>query len=569
MRDYVSQSPSIALMWDIWLRHRTLVRLLIAVSIFAFLLNAALPESFRMYKDDPSTFDVHDAVRVVNFLLMLTALLLFLTIYSQTELNPQTGTRGFPHRLFTLPLTSFHLVALPTFLGMAAFEVLCLFWQSLIFREGVQVGGLMVIAAYIIAHQTILWTLPALGSLRVLVIGIVGIVFIVAFGLPTFPQEALPWWLRENFLTVWLTAMAFGGFVTSWIYVSRQRSGGGSGRHWATTIVDRISDVLPRRTAPFSSAAAAHFWFEWRSSGFLLPLLVGATLIVVIAPLSWYMRDGGGNTMRILAATLAMPIALALPVGKALSKPEWWSNEMFMPSFVAVRPLTNADFVITKMKVAALSAAISWLLVGVFISVWLGMWASLDRFNFLRVTLWSLYGRSLYPQYGLAVLLFVTGILLTWRFLVSGLWLGLSGNKNLFSMTAIPYGFALVFVLAFGVILPQKEDSILNWMSSDFGVVLPTMVRIAAVTVVAKFWIAAWSWRDAHRLHVQQYLALWLCGTAAWIAFGLLLWVGLLQIVPSDGHQLRSLVILCALLAIPFARLGLAPGSLARNRHRA
>jgi hypothetical protein len=333
--------------------------------------------------------------------------------------------------------------------------------------------------------------------------------------------------------------------------------------------VDRISDVLPRRTAPFSSAAAAHFWFEWRSSGFLLPLLVGATLIVVIAPLSWYMRDGGGNTMRILAATLAMPIALALPVGKALSKPEWWSNEIFMPSFVAVRPLTNANFVITKMKVAALSAAISWLLVGVFISVWLGMWASLDRFNFLRVTLWSLYGRSLYPQYGLAVLLFVTGILLTWRFLVSGLWLGLSGNKNLFSMTAIPYGFALVFVLAFGVILPQKEDSILNWMSSDFGVVLPTMVRIAAVTVAAKFWIAAWSWRDAHRLHVQQYLALWLCGTAAWIAFGLLLWVGLLQIVPSDGHQLRSLVILCALLAIPFARLGLAPGSLARNRHRA
>jgi hypothetical protein len=87
--------------------------------------------------------------------------------------------------------------------------------------------------------------------------------------------------------------------------------------------------------------------------------------------------------------------------------------------------------------------------------------------------------------------------------------------------------------------------------------------------VAAKFWIAAWSWRDAHRLHVQQYLALWLCGTAAWIAFGLLLWVGLLQIVPSDGHQLRSLVILCALLAIPFARLGLAPGSLARNRHRA
>jgi hypothetical protein len=569
MRDFVSLSANIALLWDICLRHRTLVRLLIAVSVFTFILNAVLPESFRTFQNDPNTFDVHDAVRAVNFLLLLTALLLFLSIYSQTELNPQTGTRGFPHRLFTLPLTSFHLVALPMFLGITAFEVLAVFWQSLIFREDVNAWGLMVVAAYIIAHQTILWTLPALGSLRVLVLGIVGTVFIVAFGLPSFPQEALPWWLRENYLAVWLIATAFGGFITSWIYVGRQRSGGGSGRHWTTPVVDRISDVLPRRTAPFSSAAAAHFWFEWRNSGFLLPLLVGAMLIAVIGPLSWFMRNDGGNTMRILVATLAMPMALALPVGKALSKPDWWSNDMSMPSFVAVRPLTNADFVIAKMKVAALSAAISWLLVGVFISVWLGFWAGLDTFNMLRVLLWTVYGHSVYPQYGLAILLVVTGFLLTWRFLVSSLWLGLSGNKMLFSATAIPYGFALVFVLAFVVILPRNEESVLNWMFSGFGMVLPTLVRIAAVAVVVKFWIAAWSWRDIHRIHVRQYLTLWLCGTAAFIALGLLLWAGVLQIVPSDNHQLRSLVILCALLAIPFARLGMAPGSLARNRHRA
>jgi hypothetical protein len=569
MRDYVSRSPSAALVWDIWLRNRTLARLLIAVTVFAFLLNAALPESFRTFKDDPNRFGANDAVRVLNFLLMLTAFLLFLAICGQTELNPQTGTRGFPHRLFTLPLTSFHLVALPMFLALAAFEVLAFLWQSLILREEVHAWGMMVIAAYIIAHQSILWTLPALGSLRVLVLGIVGIVFILALGLATFPQEILPWWLRENFLAAWLIATAFGGFITSWTYVARQRSGGGSGRRWTTTIVDRVSDVLPRRTAPFSSAAAAHFWFEWRNSGFLLPLLVGATLIVVIGPLSWFMRYGGGNTMRILAAALAMPIVLALPVGKALSKPDWWSSDMSMPSFVAIRPLTNADFVITKMKVAALSAAISWLLVSVFISVWLGFWANLDTFNYLRVLVWIFYGRLLYPQYGLAILLFVTGFLLTWRFLVSGLWLGLSGNKKLFAATAIPYGFALALVLAIGVILPQNEESVLGWMSTDFGVLLPTLVRIAAVAVAAKFWIAAWSWRDAQKKQVRQYLALWSCGTAACIAFGLLLWDGVLRIVPSDSHQLRSLVILCALLVVPFARLGLAPASLAGNRHRA
>ena len=569
MRDYAPRSPSHALVWDIWLRHRTLARMLIAISAFAFLLNAALPESFRMLNNDSNTFGVHDAVRVVNFLLMLTALLLFLAICGQTEMNPQTGTRGFPYRLFTLPLTSFHLVALPVFLGMAAFEVLCFVWQSFILHEDVHAWGLIVIATYIVLHQTILWTLPALGSLRVLVLGIIGIVFTVAFGLPTFPQEALPWWLRENFLTVWLAAIAFCSFIASWTYVARQRSGGGSGRHWITLVVDRVSAVLPRHTAPFTSASAAHFWFEWRSSGFLLPLLVGATLIVVIGPVSWFMRNDGGNTMRILAATLAMPMALALPVGKALSKPQWWSNEMSMPSFVAVKPLTNADFVVTKMKVAALSAAISWLLVGVFISVWLGLWANLDTFNYLRTLAWIFYGRSVYPQYGLAILLLVTSFLLTWRFLVSSLWLGLSGSKMLFSTTALPYGFALVFVVAFGVILPRNEESVLGWMYNGFGVVLPTLVKIAAVMVAAKFWIAAWSWRDAERMYVQRYLALWLGCTSAWVAFGLLLWDGILQVVPSDSHQLRSLIVLFSLLAFPFARIGLAPESLARNRHRA
>jgi hypothetical protein len=560
MRDYVSQSPSVALVWDIWLRHRPLARLLIAVSIFAFLLNAALPESVRK---------VNDAVHVVNFLLMLTALLLFLAICGQTELNSQTGTRGFPHRLFTLPLTSFHLVALPMILGISASEILGFVWQSFILRENVNAWGLLVIATYIIVHQTILWTLPSLGSLRILVLGIAGIVFTIAFGLPTFPQEVLPWWLRENSLAVWLIAIACGGFIASWNQVARQRSGGGSGRRWTTTIVDRVSDVLSRRTAPFSSAAAAHFWFEWRNSGFLLPLLVGATLIVVIGPVSWLLRNDGVSTMRILAATLATPMVLGLPVGKAISKPDWWSDDMSIPSFVAVRPLSDADFVITKMKVAALSAAISWLMVGVFIFSWLGFWANLRIFNYLRDMLWIFYGHSLYPQYGLAILFLVASFLLTWRFLVSGLWLGLSGNKKLFAATAIPYGFALVFVLAIGVILPQNEESLLVWMSKDFGVLLPILVRIAAVAVSAKFWIAAWSWRDAQRRHVKQYVALWLCGTAAWIGFGLLLWNGILQVVPSDRHQLRGLLILCALLAVPFARLGLAPGSLARNRHRA
>src|SRR5262245_13437691 len=110
------RSPTTALIWDIWLRHRTLILGLVAVTVFTCVFNAALPQSLQMWKDStPETFDASDAVEVLDFMLILAALLLFLAICGYTELNAQKGSIGFPHRLFVLPLSSFQLVTLPTF----------------------------------------------------------------------------------------------------------------------------------------------------------------------------------------------------------------------------------------------------------------------------------------------------------------------------------------------------------------------------------------------------------------------------------------------------------------------
>jgi len=531
-------------------------------------LNLALPERFRIGVDNDRTFGAADAVAILNMLLSLAALLLFLAVCGYTEFDAQQSSTGFPRRLFTLPLTSFHLVALPAFLGIATFEVLGAVWRTLVFRDRVNVFGTVLIAVYIVLHQTVLWTIPRLGSFRMLVLGIIGMVFIVAMGLPTFPQDPLPWWLRVHFLTLWMTFVGVSAFLFSWTYVAHERSGGGSRRSWVKVVAERVFEALPRRTKAFATPASAQFWFEWRRSGFMLPMLVGAMLILVIAPLSWIMRDDGGNTMRILLAVMAMPIVLAFPVGKAFSKPDWRSNDMGLSSFIAVRPLATADLVVTKMKVAAASAAISWLLVCGFVAVWFGLWASWDRLNMFRVVLWSLYGRSAYPQYGLAILSLAAGMLLTWRFLISSLWLGLSGNRKLFAGSAVAYILAGVSMLVFAAISSTNNGSVQDWMFRGFGNVLPDLVRIVAIAVIAKFMIAAWSWRSTDHRRVREYLAVWLCGTLALIAFVLLFWAGARHLVPSDSHQLRSLLILGAILAFPFARLGVAPMSLARNRHR-
>jgi len=192
-----------------------------------------------------------------------------------------------------------------------------------------------------------------------------GITLIIISFLPSFPKSNL----SESFLGSIVASCAVIAFLVAWIYIDRQRSGGAAGRGWIRLISEELADRLPRWNRPFRSPAGAQLWFEWRRNGLLLPMFIGGLLAFVIGPLSWYLRNEPGAALRILATTLAMPIILALPVGKAFSKPDLWSSDLSLPSFVAVRPLATSELVIVKMKVAALSAAISWLLVFAFLLI--------------------------------------------------------------------------------------------------------------------------------------------------------------------------------------------------------
>ena len=159
----------------------------------------------------------------------------------------------------------------------------------------------------------------------------------------------------------------------------------------------------------------------------VLPALVGCLLLVVIMPMSWLVRSNAEDTFRLLLAALAAPIVLAVPVGIAFSKPMFWSEELASPSFVAVRPMSSEDLVAIKVKVAAVSAMLSWLVVLVFVTVWLSLWGNLDALSRLAIQVWAFHGQSVAAVYGIAVLVAIAAMFLTWRFLVSRLWSGLSG----------------------------------------------------------------------------------------------------------------------------------------------
>ena len=545
------RSTIVTLAWDIWLRNRTLVRLAIGIVVFAFLVNLVFPD-IRESKPDAG---------LLNFHLAAAAIFLILAIFSYTEFNTQRGTTGFPHRLFVLPVTTFQLVAVPMISGVAVIELVMLAWMAFALPPEERSMWIPIQAGvYMVLQQTVLWTLPGLKSLRLLVIGLMG-VFMIMFRILPFVRR-----LPDISVMSLLGGVALTAFLISWMYVARERSGAGWAGGSVQNLAASVSEWIPaRRDKVFRSPQSALFWFEWRRSGSVLPILVGALLVLVIGPLSWFLRGDGESTQSLLLAVVVMPMMLALPVGKAFSKTDFWSRELSIPGFIAVRPLASVDMVTVKMKLAGVSTAISWLLVLAFLSLWLPLWANIDSLATVRGILWMIYGHRLYPQNAIAALLVIACILLTWRFLVGGLWLGLSGNSRVFAFSSVPYVLVPFFVLPAVLI---AEQPIFGWIQDNTGRWLPIVVWIAAAAVVIKFWLAAFTWRKINAKYLRQYLPVWLGGSACLAALSFLLGDLLGDFVPADTFRLRSLLILIALQIIPLARIGLAPSFLDKNRHR-
>ena len=49
---------------------------------------------------------------------------------------------------------------------------------------------------------------------------------------------------------------------------------------------------------------------------------------------------------------LAMPVVLAAAMSKGFSKPDFWSANLALSSFIATRPIATGELVVAKLKAA-------------------------------------------------------------------------------------------------------------------------------------------------------------------------------------------------------------------------
>ena len=544
------RSPTAALLWEIWRRNRSAVAVIVAATVAGRLLDYA-----EQPTDDPSSLIA---------LLSMVAFVFLFGIFSYTEPSGTRGIGSFPRRLFTLPVSSLRLVALPVLTGIASVELLYLLWLAPLSRGGALSTPFVAVllGAFMIFFQAVFWILERLGPLRLMIGGAAAVVVYAIGLLPSWPPSPPAPWRSEAAIGTVVAILAIVVFLLAWRHIIRLRCGGGERTAYRfEPLIASAAVVLPRRRTPFASPAAAQFWFEWRNSGLVLPVLVGGVLVAAIAPSSWFARADASGSLRLLLGTLATPIFLAIPVGMAFAGPTFWSEDLSLPAFVAIRPLTDEQIVTIKMKAAAASVALSWLLVVCFVAVWLSLWANVDSVSQLAIQWWAFHEHSVVSVYATVALILIAGPLLTWRFLVVRLWSGLSGSRLLFMASVMSVVLAVIAGLLFNV------DRLPGWVLGD-PARMADVVWLMSVAVAAKCWLAAYSWRRLSAQHLRQYLLVWGAGTTALLTLAMLLW-GVVRIYVSlDIYRFQGLMILGALLAVPLGRVGLAPSCLARNRHR-
>jgi hypothetical protein len=562
------RAPVIMLAREIWWRNQK----------FAWLALGTVPCYLLFYLAVHSRIHERGTLAALSFFWMLFSLFWVVALFNYAENNPGKGWTGFPCRLFVLPVRTVVLVACPMGLAVAMMALASLAWLKLVFAPlGITMPAWMaaVLAVDVACFQAIVWSLAGFRVTRIIVLVLAGLVALVGEGC-TFAVlsdrhelHAHLFWER---LLILAFVLVYGGlavcaFLGAWYSVAWQRRGGGRGRGWLKAqlraLVERTIDLLPKRTKPFSSPLAAQCWLEWRQGGVLLPVCVGCVLLLILGPVSWLnaAQMNPGRIFTTLLWILFLPLGLAFAIGKGFAKPDFWSMDLALKPFLAVRPLTAGEMVVAKMRVAALSSLITWLLVLTAIPLWIALWVDADTLK--EISEWEAWNALLpyyspLARYAIALLSLAAALIVTWRCLLGGLWVGLSGRWRYVVSSAALNGLVVVALV---VALAQADGLSAN----EWQMILRATAWALAGAVVLKLWAGAFFWHKVSRQHlrprlVTQCLLLWLVGTGCLVALAWLL--------GSYVLWLKYLFVLAALLGAPLARLAMGPLSLAQNRHR-
>ncbi len=312
----------------------------------------------------------------------------------------------------------------------------------------------------------------------------------------------------------------------------------------------------PHTPRPFASPARAQAWFEWRGHGRSLPAVVAILLPFELA-LLWLAKDAPAFVFEILFLAALTPPFMAACTAWTVSQPNALVRDSYgVPPFIATRPLTSAELIAAKLKMALWSTLAAWLVVLVALPLtleWSGTWPIVtDQVRRMHDAIGT-------PRAATVVLLVLAGFsVATWKQLVQSLHIGLTGRAWIVKGSVV---LTLTLLILLGPIVEWISDT-----PSVQRALWNALPLILAVLVGIKMSAAAWiaTRLDRSRLLGDRALVL---GAACWVVAVLALY-GVLVWFFSTPFVARYVLALIAILAVPLARISAAPLALAWNRHR-
>src|SRR5947207_5294425 len=543
------RSPALAIAWEFRRRHRWGL-----IAVAGYLFADATIRFLMLVPGEPVLVDSVRLAAVVS--VPLTATFVYLLAVFSFGFAGDLAARHsiYPARMFTLPVTNAALVGWPMLYGTAAMAILWLAVRLFaVWPSGIAIP---VIWPALLAAALLAWT----QALTWMPYGLPGIRLIVAVlclaALDTVVLLAIHFKAREPMMLALLAPQLPLAYLVARFAVARARRGDVPDWRGLSARGGNIADVLTRRRDHFPSPAGAQAWFEWRRHGRSLPALVGLLLPFELA-LLWLAKDAPAFVFEILFLALITPPFMAACTAWTVSEPTPQVRDSYgVPPFIATRPLTSAELIAAKLKMAMWSTLAAWLLVLVAMTLaleWSGTWPLVtERARRMNDAIGS-------PRAATVVLLILAGfIVATWQRLVQSLHIGLTGRAWIVKGSVL---LTLTLLILLGPIVEWIIDS-----PSVQRALWNALPLILAVLVGIKMSAAAWIATRLDRSRLLGDRAL-VGGAACWVLavltlYGVLVWF---FSTPFVAHYQLALI---AILAVPLARISAAPLALAWNRHR-
>lgn len=562
------RSPALALTWNVWWRYRWGLAACAAVWLVLAALGLLLPR----VASGPEDHITPVGVMVLGLFVPAFVFTAYAFSWITSDVQLEARETGFPTRTFTLPMSTAALVALPMLQGAAVTALAWVAWAAAVLRpagiDAPLVWPALQAAALLAWLQAIVWWSFPLRYLRVIAAAPV----LTAIGLA--PALGVAFETPPAVVALALAALLPAAYGVALLGVAHTRRGDAPTWTWPALLGAAVASRRSRRAAPFSSALQAQSWLEWRLRGAGFPFMVGLvavvwTLIVVtgkgeeaintiasVDEMGFYGRAVAVLTAPglLLAFLAALVPFLAGITGVELSSMRTVGHKppgatFGCHPFMALRPLTDAELIAAKLRMAVRSTLTGWALVLVVAVLSLGLTGKWRQ----------LAGAPLIQPYsgpevwgGLAAGL--GGIvLLTWLGLVGNLWIGLTGRPWLIRLVCVSAAVIWVPLGLIGFSLAHQPEIL-----EALAAALP---YIAAAAVALKLLLAGWLAHVLWRRGLVGPRAL-LTVAVVWAVVAASAVALLARLAPPAA------VVLAVMVMLPLNRFAAAPLALAWNRHR-